>query len=67
MVRATIQVGNLMSMVTNGEWWRIKKRYLNLLLDRGDKNRKGKRTLKGVFGVRVCLLVKARAPNSWDS
>jgi hypothetical protein len=67
MVRATIQVGNLMSMVTNDEWWRIKKRYLNLLLDRGDKNKKGKRTLKGVFGVRVCLLVKARAPKSWDS
>jgi hypothetical protein len=40
MVRAAIQVGNFMSMVISGKWWRIKKRYLSLLLDRGDRNRK---------------------------
>jgi hypothetical protein len=32
MVRAAIQVGNFMSMVTSGEWWRIKKKYMDMLL-----------------------------------
>jgi hypothetical protein len=40
MVRAAIQVGNFMSLVISGERWRIKKRYLSLSLDRGDRNRK---------------------------
>jgi hypothetical protein len=44
MIGVAIQVGNFMSMVTSGEWWKIKKRYLSLSLDRGDRNRKGKRT-----------------------
>ncbi len=44
MVGAVVQVGNFMSMVTSGEWWKIKNRYLNLLLNRGDRSRKGKRT-----------------------
>jgi len=34
--------GNIMSMVTSGKWWKIKTRYLSLLLDRGYNNRKGK-------------------------
>jgi hypothetical protein len=32
MVLAAIQVGNLMSMVRGGEWWKVKKRQLNLVL-----------------------------------
>jgi hypothetical protein len=32
MVGVSTQVGNFVSMVISGEWWRIKKRYLDLLL-----------------------------------
>jgi hypothetical protein len=32
MVLVAIQVRNFMSMATIGEWWKIKKRYLDLLL-----------------------------------
>jgi len=28
MIGATAQVGNFVSMVINGKWWKIKKRYL---------------------------------------
>jgi hypothetical protein len=42
MVGAFAQVGNFMSMVISGEWWKIKKRYLSLLSDRGDRSRKGR-------------------------
>jgi len=44
MVGAIVQMGNFMSMATSGKWWKIKNKYLNLLLDRGDRSRKGKRT-----------------------
>jgi hypothetical protein len=43
MAGVVVQLGNFMSMVTSGEWWKIKNRYLNLL-DRGERSRKGKRT-----------------------
>jgi len=43
MVGVVAQVGNFMSMVISGEWWKIKNRYLNLLLDTRDRSRKGKR------------------------
>jgi len=38
------QVGNFISMVTNGEWWRIKKRYMSLLLDGGNRTSKDERS-----------------------
>jgi hypothetical protein len=44
MIGATAQVGNFMSMVINGKWWRIKKRYLSLSLDRKNRTAKRKRT-----------------------
>jgi hypothetical protein len=43
MIRAIAQVGNFVSMVINGKWWRIKKKYLNLSLDKKDRSKKGKR------------------------
>jgi hypothetical protein len=43
VVRAIAQVGNFMSMVTSGKWWKIKKRYLNSSLENGNRNRKGKK------------------------
>jgi hypothetical protein len=29
-----------MSMVISGKWWRIRKRYWSLSLDKGDRNKK---------------------------
>jgi hypothetical protein len=31
MVLAAVQVGNFMNMVIRGEWWKVKKRNLDLL------------------------------------
>jgi hypothetical protein len=49
VVRAIAQVGNFVSMVTSGEWWKIKKRYLSSSLDNGNRSRKGKKAWKGIF------------------
>jgi hypothetical protein len=43
MVGGAAHVGNFISMVTSGEWWRIKKRCMNLSLDRGNKSKKDER------------------------
>ncbi len=48
MVGATIQMGNFMSMVNSGKWWRIKKRYLSLSMDKGYRVKK-KRKLDNVI------------------
>jgi hypothetical protein len=40
MVKAVVQMGNFMSMVTSGKWWRIKKRYMSLSMDRGYRVKK---------------------------
>jgi hypothetical protein len=34
---------SIVIMVISGEWWRIKKRYLRLSFDKGDRSRKRKR------------------------
>jgi hypothetical protein len=47
MVGAAVQMGNFMSMVNSGKWWRIKNRYLSLLMDKGYKVKK-KRELDNV-------------------
>jgi len=41
--RGATHVGNFINMVTTGEWWRIKKRYMNLSLDRGNRSKKDER------------------------
>jgi hypothetical protein len=47
MVRPTAQMGNFMNMVISGKWWKIKKRYMSLSMDRGYKVKK-KRELHNV-------------------
>jgi hypothetical protein len=49
MVLVVVQVGDFMSTVIGGEWWKVKKRYLGLLL----KKMKGE-NLKGLLlGLRM--------------
>jgi hypothetical protein len=44
MVLATIQIENFMNVVIRGKWWGIKKSYLVLLLEKGNRNKKGERS-----------------------
>ncbi len=43
MVLTIVQVGNFMNMVTRREWWKVKKRNLNLLLKLINRSRKEKK------------------------
>jgi hypothetical protein len=43
IVLAAVQVGNFMSMVIRREWWKVKKKNLDLLLKLINKSRKEER------------------------
>jgi hypothetical protein len=57
-------------MVISGEWWKIKKRYLSLLMDKEIGVEKGRKHERFFFvrlrnkKVMVYPLVKAREPRS---
>jgi hypothetical protein len=46
MVLAIVQMGNSMIMVIKGEWWKVKKSNLNLLLKLINKSKKEERVVQ---------------------
>jgi hypothetical protein len=49
MVLVITQVGDFINVVTRGKGWKVKKRYLALLLNKGNRSRKKGKNLKGLL------------------
>jgi hypothetical protein len=49
MVLAITEVGDFINLVTRGKGWKVKKRYLGLLLKKRDRSRKKGKNLKGLL------------------
>jgi hypothetical protein len=68
MVRAAVEMGNFVSTVTSGKWWRIKKRYLRLSMDKGYSIKKRRELDNVVVRPSVAPLLWPSVgvkPNTW--